>query len=52
MLDQLRELKDGPLNVAVLHSHLVMPDDTTFRRITGVLNVLLADVLSLCPLAC
>src|SRR6267143_790624 len=52
MLDQLQGIEGRPTNFAVLHSHLLMPDNTTFRRITGVLNALLADVLSLCPLAC
>jgi len=52
MLDQFQGIEGRPANVSVLHSHLLMPDNTTFRRITGVLNALLADVLSLCPLAC
>jgi len=52
MFDQLQGIEGRPTNVAVLHSHPLMPDAKTFRRIIGVLNALLADVLSLCPLAC
>jgi hypothetical protein len=52
MFDQLQGIEGRPTNVAVLHSHPLMPDTKTFGRIIGVLNALLADVLSLCPLAC